>query len=583
MTGFYTPGDIGSVAANQLGTSILPAPTGEGIAGAFSQSATQVGANWGTLRDWLGGPSGSDETDEPTNGDALTGNAPAAKPPAMLDAATANKQYGLPGLSFSAPVSEDSAQSMYNEKHAALVRQDQIDRTSGIGATVGEFAANIVPQLADPVNIAANFVPGLPEARIAAQLGMDVASPVVRGIAGASAGIAGQAALMPVTYAMDQAQGEDFSMGQALGQIAFGGLLGGGLHILGGTLEDFIHSRAGQAAADAEPTFGSDEPVTPAQMANPLTNQIENAPSEARASALNNAVANVVDDQPINSSAVLDGFGSGNAADRAPPSLLTFLTQRGGVNDPGGDLDAMDASLQRVGFVRRNGGQTLDYAREAAEEAGYIGPGSDTNDLLEAIRTELGGQKVYPPEYQAQLRATQLAATDADHYNAAFAGAQEAVRMAADDRDIDLQPNEVDHAAHLSVGGMDPHDAIDNAVTATQNDGLVDSPEVAEQRQAGIQTLQDAARQPTTENIKQAQRDNETAVKQAPAVGGVGSDIEAELGQAQAAYDKLKERIGNSANDEHIQQLADFEKSTEDDEGYAKALEAAGLCMASRV
>jgi hypothetical protein len=79
------------------------------------------------------------------------------------------------------------------------------------------------------------------------------------------------------------------------------------------------------------------------------------------------------------------GLAAGSADQRSAPSLLTFLTRRGGIKDPGGDLAAMDARLQRVGLVRSANspfGESLDYAREAAEEAGYLRPGSNTNDLL---------------------------------------------------------------------------------------------------------------------------------------------------------------------------------------------------------
>ena len=55
---------------------------------------------------------------------------------------------------------------------------------------------------------------------------------------------------------------------------------------------------------------------------------------------------------------------------RKPPSLTTFLARRGGIRDPGGDLAAMDAHLQRVGLVRTSGGQSLDYAREGGGGSG---------------------------------------------------------------------------------------------------------------------------------------------------------------------------------------------------------------------
>ena len=68
------------------------------------------------------------------------------------------------------------------------------------------------------------------------------------------------------------------------------------------------------------------------------------------------------------------GARSGN------PDLIRFLIARGGVKDAGGELRAMD--LHRVnpgwfGRLSRQNGMSLDRAREAAEEAGYLRHGSD--------------------------------------------------------------------------------------------------------------------------------------------------------------------------------------------------------------
>ncbi len=80
------------------------------------------------------------------------------------------------------------------------------------------------------------------------------------------------------------------------------------------------------------------------------------------------------------------------------PTLCTFLIRRGGLRDQCGDLRAMDAHKRRVGLVRKRGGLSLDYAREAAAEAGYLPADSYVSDLLDAIARELRGHAVYPYE-----------------------------------------------------------------------------------------------------------------------------------------------------------------------------------------
>ncbi len=102
------------------------------------------------------------------------------------------------------------------------------------------------------------------------------------------------------------------------------------------------------------------------------------------------------------------------AKKKKPLSLLAFLKKKGGLKDAGGELKNMDARFS-PGLVNNQTGLDLDTARELAEEAGYFGVAAMNNlgatsvsDLLELIRTELGGQKVYSeidsiPEQQEDM------------------------------------------------------------------------------------------------------------------------------------------------------------------------------------
>lgn len=87
-------------------------------------------------------------------------------------------------------------------------------------------------------------------------------------------------------------------------------------------------------------------------------------------------------------------------------SLLEFLASKGGLG-PDAELEALGAHGHTVnveGIGRRKlvkqGGWPLDYAREAAEEAGYLqgdhNGTSTVNNLLDAIDAEMRGQKRYP-------------------------------------------------------------------------------------------------------------------------------------------------------------------------------------------
>lgn len=87
-------------------------------------------------------------------------------------------------------------------------------------------------------------------------------------------------------------------------------------------------------------------------------------------------------------------------------SLLEFIASKGGLG-PDAELNAIGGhghtvAVEGVGRRKlvRQGGWPLDYAREAAEEAGYLQGNhagtSTVNDLLDAIDAEMRGQKRYP-------------------------------------------------------------------------------------------------------------------------------------------------------------------------------------------
>ncbi|MGE0751881.1 MAG: strawberry notch-like NTP hydrolase domain-containing protein [Variibacter sp.] len=98
------------------------------------------------------------------------------------------------------------------------------------------------------------------------------------------------------------------------------------------------------------------------------------------------------------------------ARQRGPLSLFQFLASRGGIKDQGGELKALGLDKQFVpggGRLVRSSGMSLDRAREAAVEAGYLhDPGWNTDlpststpaDLLNALDAELRGNRVYSVE-----------------------------------------------------------------------------------------------------------------------------------------------------------------------------------------
>ena len=104
-------------------------------------------------------------------------------------------------------------------------------------------------------------------------------------------------------------------------------------------------------------------------------------------------------------------------------SLIEMLADKGGIQDEGGELSARDAQKWRGGRYGRNfvnpGGLSLDGAREAAIQEGYLSEGDDINELLATVDRELRGDPVYAPQNvdQAMVERQQEAQDLIDYLN----------------------------------------------------------------------------------------------------------------------------------------------------------------------
>lgn len=209
-------------------------------------------------------------------------------------------------------------------------------------------------------------------------------------------------------------------------------------------------------------------PVPPATATRPITpNEVQRRDGVGHNEAVKRAAAE---------NAAAQGAAIKEGRIRRPTSLLEFLTERGGVK-PHGDLSAMGAESYHHrggGRLVNNQGKSLDYAREAAVEAGYLPQGSDINDLLEAIRTELGGDRVFSASDQAEAhyweQQDQAANEEASRKEIALDMARHAGREAG----VTLSPSQVEHAASLLADdpNMHPEDAIRHAVRSDEEAGL---------------------------------------------------------------------------------------------------------------
>jgi hypothetical protein len=146
-------------------------------------------------------------------------------------------------------------------KRSEMARQDVIGRTpwSATGTPLrglGMLAANLL----DPLNVATAFVPVIPAARytaLVAGAGSAAGRAGVRAGVGALEGTVGMALLEPAIYGARQYLDDDYGMTDSLLNIAFGGLLGGGLHVVGGGVADALSPGRWIAARTLDDAIGN--------------------------------------------------------------------------------------------------------------------------------------------------------------------------------------------------------------------------------------------------------------------------------------------------------------------------------------
>ena len=164
------------------------------------------------------------------------------------DVETLNERFAdVEGLSFAKPMRRAAAEIIAQGKREENIRRDVVMRGPQGGlAGAARFGVSFAGAAIDPINIASAFIPVIGEARLAgltARYGVTAA----RAAKGTAEGLLGAAAVEPLTYGLAQSQQLDYEMSDALINMSLGGLLGGGLHVGGGKIGDFVSNRSPKA------------------------------------------------------------------------------------------------------------------------------------------------------------------------------------------------------------------------------------------------------------------------------------------------------------------------------------------------
>lgn len=311
MIGLYSGAPGGNVTVEAEGSDRIPSTTGEVASAAFG-SAFAANPTPRLVR-------GIETGRIPLSGsDLFPEDAQLREPEPMLGAEDANKRYGIKGkLAFDKDVSERSARDLYETKRAELVREDTIRRSGGGFGSGGlaRFGVGAVAGLLDPINVASAFLPVVPAARVGVALAGAAGAAGRAGVrvgVGAAEGAAGQLALEPLQYALDQQEQNDWTMADALKRVAFGAVLGGGLHVVGGAVADRVTGK----------------------YANPVTERLERAGPVAREDGLRGSVAALAEDRPVNVAPVFEMADARATASSLGRAVEDYAALRGQADMP---------------------------------------------------------------------------------------------------------------------------------------------------------------------------------------------------------------------------------------------------------
>ena len=209
-------------------------------------------------------------------------------PEPAMPAAEAQAKYGIPGeLDFPNDIPESVAADRYQAKREELARQDAASRSSA--GLLTRLGAGLATTAADPLNIAAAFVPGVEEARVMgvlARAGIEGTAGrlAARAITGDINATLGQIPLTGLRYGLAQQEGEDYSATNAMADLLMGGAFGAGLHTAIGGVADLIGRAWRESPASV---LADDDP-------------------NAREDLARAAVAQAAQGQPVNLAPVLD-------------------------------------------------------------------------------------------------------------------------------------------------------------------------------------------------------------------------------------------------------------------------------------
>lgn len=303
-------------------------------------------------------------------------------------------EYYRPGVDVGPEGMSDAALKIIAENYDDREYRKAIVATGpqGVGIGAAKFGVGLVASALDPVNIAAGFIPVVGQARFAAMVARN-GKTLARAKRGAAEGAFGAAIVEPVIMlAANEEQNLDYTISDSLLNVAFGTILGGGLHVGMGKVGDKItRTRVETRIAaletsvsqtienkvvnvspvlDADPNLRNDPAITGGAQTPPQF--VSPAFAEPQVVRKGNRTPTVL--------------RAATGAEKAPKNLLQFVRAQGGIRADDKNVgDINDKTLISKKARRKRGKKGegarlgpepkfMDDMQTAAAEEGYFGP-----------------------------------------------------------------------------------------------------------------------------------------------------------------------------------------------------------------
>lgn len=217
-----------------------------------------------------------------------------------------------------------------------------------------QIGVSLVTSLADPLNVAASFIPFVGTARYGALIGGTVSASGRAGVragVGAVEGLAGSALVEPLIAGAATQEGRDYTLADSLYNLAFGTAFGAGLHAGGGAVKDVLFKRRVENA-----------PVeTPADI-------VERLPVEINEAALRGAISDLIHGRPVQSSELIDSLIGQN------PTLRDTISVHATLRRDGPDLDDIPGRIayweERLNEIKAKPGKPVDFLAWVRSQGG---------------------------------------------------------------------------------------------------------------------------------------------------------------------------------------------------------------------